>query len=131
MSERRKFSRVNFQGLCSLVFDKKTEHHDFEASLIDISLNGALISINPIIVDLEEEVIQLHLALEGSDIELVLNGFVCHQQENLLGMQFTKLSIETISHLKRLIELNLGDQNSMEREFAELIEQHLSEIDFE
>jgi len=129
MFERRKFSRVNFPGTCVLVFDKKTEHHDFEASLIDISLNGALISINPIVVDLEEEPIQLHLALEGSDIELILNGFVCHQQEKLLGMQFNKLSIETISHLKRLIELNIADHESMEREFAELIEQHISEIE--
>ena len=128
MSERRKFSRVNFQGICSLVFDKKTEHHDFEASLIDISLNGALISINPLIVDLEEERVQLHLGLEGSDIELLLNGFVCHQQEKLLGVQFTKLSIDTISHLKRLIELNLGDNESMKREFAQLIEQHINEI---
>ena len=128
MSERRKFSRVNFQGICSLVFDKKTEHHDFEAPLIDISLKGALISINPLIIDLEEEPVQLHLGLEGSDIELLLNGFVCHQQEKLLGVQFTKLSIDTISHLKRLIELNLGDNESMKREFAELIEQHINEI---
>ena len=127
MSERRKFSRVNFQGDCSLVFDKKTEHHDFEASLIDISLNGALISINPLIVDLEEEQVQLHLGLEGSDIELLLNGFVCHQQEKLLGVQFTKLDIETLSHLKRLIELNLGDNDSMTREFAELIKQHITD----
>jgi len=129
MLERRKFSRVNFTGTCVLVFDKKTEHHDFEAALIDISLNGALISINPIVVDLEEELIQLHLALEGSEIELILNGVVCHQQETLLGMQFGKLSIETTSHLKRLIELNIASHVDMEREFAQLIEQHMSEIE--
>ena len=125
MSERRRFSRINFQGQCSLIFDKKKEHHDFDASLLDISLNGALISINPLIVDLEEEKIQLHLTLNGSDIELLLNGFVCHQQEKLLGLQFTKLSLNTISHLKRLIELNLGDKDSMDREFAQLIEQYI------
>ncbi|MDA7746123.1 PilZ domain-containing protein [Psychromonas sp.] len=128
MSERRKFSRVNFQGSCSLIFDKPKEHHDFEALLVDISLDGALISIQPIVVDLEEELVQLHLTLEGSDIELVLNGFVCHQQEALLGVQFTKLSIETITHLKRLIELNLGDTKSMNREFSELIEQHIANV---
>ena len=129
MSERRKFSRINFQGLCTLIFDNKAEHHDFEASLIDISLNGALICITPIIVDLEEERVQLHLELKGSDIKLLLNGSVCHQQEDLLGVQFTKLGIETISHLKRLIELNLGDSGSMNREFAQLIEQHIQNRD--
>ena len=129
MSERRKFSRVEFQGICSLIFDKAQEHHDFEASLIDISLNGALVSITPLVVDLEEELVQLHLKLEGSDVELSLNGFVCHQQEKLLGIQYTKIDIDTVTHLKRLIELNLGDHESMNREFSELIEQHIASIE--
>ena len=129
MSERRKFSRINFQGLCSLIFDKASEHHDFEATLIDISLNGALVSITPLVVDLEEELVQLHLTLEGSDIELLLNGFVCHQQDKLLGIQYTKLDIDTVTHLKRLIELNLGDQESMNREFSVLIELHITKIE--
>lgn len=129
MSERRKFSRINFQGLCSLIFDKASEHHDFEATLIDISLNGALVSITPLVVDLEEEVVQLHLTLKGSDIELLLKGFVCHQQDKLLGIQYTKLDIDTVTHLKRLIELNLGDQDSMNREFSELIELHITKIE--
>jgi hypothetical protein len=126
MSERRQFSRINFQGICSLFFDKKREHHDFEASLLDISLNGALICITPLIIDLEEEQVKLHLALPGSGIELILDGFVCHQQEKLIGVQFTKMSVDTIAHLKRLIELNLGDTESMRREFAQLIEQHIA-----
>lgn len=129
MSERRKFSRINFQGLCSLIFDKASEHHDFKATLIDISLNGALVSITPLVVDLEEELVQLHLTLEGSDIELLLNGFVCHQQDKLLGIQYTKLDIDTVTHLKRLIELNLGDQDSMNREFSELIELYITNIE--
>ena len=125
MSERRKFSRINFQVHCALSFDKKTEHHDFEATLVDISLNGALVSINPMVIDLEEESVQLHLNLQGSDIELLLNGFVCHQNEQLLGIQFTTFDLDTVSHLKRLIELNLGGDQDMHREFSELIEQHM------
>lgn len=125
MSERRKFSRINFQGECKLIFDKATEHHDFEATLLDISLNGALVSITPMVIDLEEESIKLDLHLTGSDVDLMLNGFVCHQNEKLLGIQFSTLDIDTISHLKRLVELNLGDEEVAYREFSELIEQHI------
>jgi len=124
--ERRKFSRIHFDGACTLIFEKKLEHHDFEASMIDISLNGALICITPCIIDLEEEQVQLQLQLNDSSTVLLLNGFVSHQQEKLLGIQFTKLSLETISHLKRLIELNVGDSQGIHREFTQLIEQHIN-----
>ncbi|WP_028867128.1 PilZ domain-containing protein [Psychromonas arctica] len=127
MSERRKFSRINFQCHCSLIFDQEIATHDFDASLVDISFNGALVAVNAFAPDLNQQQVQVILALEGSDVQLLLNGTVSHQQDQLLGIHFTKTELETMSHLKRLIELNLGNHDEMHREFEQLIEMHIAE----
>ena len=127
MSERRKFSRIKFQCHCSLIFDGKIPAHDFDASLVDISLNGALIAVTTLSPNVIHEQVQINLILEGSDIQLLLNGIVCHQQELLLGIQFTTIELETMTHLKRIIELNLADNDEMHREFEQLIEMYIAE----
>jgi len=126
MSERRQFSRIHFQSACSLSFNNVIVKPDLIASLVDISFAGALLSISPLASSSIGELVQIQLALEGSDIQLFLNGSVCHQQQQLLGIQFTTIDIETMTHLKRLIELNSGDSGSMHREFAQLIEAHIA-----
>lgn len=131
MSERRKYSRVNFQGHCSLVLDNVSKQHDFDASLIDISFKGALVSIAATDLDLTNETLHLHLKLEGSDITLLLNGVVSHQHDHLLGINFTTIDIDSMTHLKRIIEFNIGSDEDMHREFAQLIEQHIAETNVE
>lgn len=126
ISDRRKFSRINFSVNCSITLEKTAIVLPFQTTLSDISLNGALVLLADEVSDLSGELILLRLQLAGSNIELLLNGFVCHQRDQLLGIKFTTLDIDTISHLKRLIELNLGDSESMHREFSLLIEQHIS-----
>ncbi|MBB1273003.1 PilZ domain-containing protein [Psychromonas sp. SR45-3] len=127
MSERRKFSRINFQCHCSLIFDQEIATHDFDASLVDISFNGALVAVNAFAPDLNQQQVQVILTLEGSEVQLLLNGTVSHQQDQLLGIHFTKTELETMSHLKRLIELNLGNHDEMHREFEQLIEMHIAD----
>lgn len=126
MSERRKFSRIHFQSACSLNFSNSVAEPNLTASLVDISLDGALLTINPETSSLAGEQVKMQLNLDGSDVVLLLNGTVCHQQQELLGIQFTKIDIETMAHLKRLIELNSGDSENMHREFAQLIESHIA-----
>lgn len=126
MSERRQFSRIHFQNCCSLIFNNAVADLDLAASLVDISFNGALLSINLEAPNLAGQPVQMQLTLEGSNIELLLKGTVCHQQQALLGIQFTKIDVETMTHLKRLIELNSGDSENMHREFAQLIESHIA-----
>jgi hypothetical protein len=127
MSERRKYSRVNFQGHCSLVLDNVSKQRDFDASLIDISFKGALVSIATTEVELINEALHLHLKLEGSDITLLLNGIVSHQHEHFIGINFTTIDIDSMTHLKRIIEFNIGSDEDMHREFDQLIEQHIAE----
>ncbi len=121
MSERRRFSRVIFSGSCSLSEELTGKIEVSKTVLIDISLNGALVHRPDNWHDEPGAIINLNLALEGSDIILEINGVVCHQADNLLGIRFLTLSLESISHLKRLIELNVGDEELIHREMSQLI----------
>ncbi len=121
MSERRKFSRVIFSGDCSLSEEIADEIEISETELLDISLNGALVQRPKEWHDEPGAMINLNLTLAGSDIILEINGIVCHQMEGLLGIKFLTLSLESISHLKRLIQLNLADEELMHREMSPLI----------
>lgn len=121
MSERRRFSRVIFSGNCSLSEEVAGKRETCKTILIDISLNGALVHRPDNWHDEPGAMINLNLALSGSEIILEINGIVCHQAKGLLGIKFLTLSLESVSHLKRLIELNLGDEQLIHREMSQLI----------
>ena len=121
MSERRKFSRVIFSGDCSLSEEIAGEIEISETELVDISLNGALVHRPKDWHDEPGTMINLNLTLAGSDIIIEINGIICHREEKLLGIKFLTLSLESISHLKRLIQLNLADEELMHREMSQLI----------
>lgn len=119
MSEKRKFSRIIFSGQCSL--NEKTSGEIWQTELVDISLKGALVHKPDNWHYQENTPVQLQLCLEGSDIVLEGDGVICHQEEGRLGIKFLTLSLETISHLKRLIQLNLADETLLHREMSQLI----------
>ncbi|PKF60661.1 PilZ domain-containing protein [Psychromonas sp. psych-6C06] len=121
MSERRRFSRVIFSGDCSLSEEIAGKIELFETELLDISLNGALVQSPKDWHNEPDVAVNLNLTLAGSEIILEINGVVCHQEEGLLGIKFLTLSLESISHLRRLIELNLADEALMHREMSQLI----------
>lgn len=121
MTERRRFSRVTFSGDCSLSEEIAGEIEISKTDLVDISLNGALVHRPDSWHDEPDTLVNLNLTLSGSDIILEISGIVCHQEDELLGIKFLTLSLESISHLKRLIQLNLANSELMHREMSQLI----------
>ncbi len=121
MSERRKYSRITFAGYCSISEESSGKTETWSTEILDISLKGALV-LNPPNWEHGENIqVQLNLQLEGSDIVLEIGGVTCHYEEGLLGIKFLTLSLESISHLKRLVQLNLGDEDLLHREMSQLI----------
>ena len=46
---------------------------------------------------------------------------VTHIDEEKVGLQCHFIDIDSASHLRRLVELNIGDENILNREFSALI----------
>ena len=117
MEEKRIFSRVAF------VTDVKLTHKakQFEAELINISLKGALLQpVKNVNIRIGDEC-DLSFTLHGSEIKLAFKMELVHKQEEKLGFKFISEDIESITHLRRLLGLNLGDAEQITHELPFLI----------
>ena len=45
---------------------------------------------------------------------------VVHEKENEVGLQCNGINIDSISYLRRLVELNLGDDSQLHKELSQL-----------
>lgn len=95
--------------------------------MIDISLKGVLLQLPdgaapqpgaPCLVKLP-----LGDAPEGSDdaIAIAMAGELAHVEGHQAGVLCRSIDLESITHLRRLIEVNLGDPAASERELKALI----------
>ena len=114
--ERRRFSRILFDAHVELA---QGEFH-WRASLLDISLKGLLIQQTlPAAVAIKEPILVKILLSDNTSI--AMSVVVAHQHHNQTGLMCSTIDIDSVSHLRRLIELNLGDATAAERELSELI----------
>jgi hypothetical protein len=116
-SERRHFKRILFDADAGLrVGDTVDDVH-----LLDVSLKGALVQIrdeerqHP---DVGEDVV-LDIRLDET-VHIEMRGRITHVEADHLGIESTGIDIESITHLRRLLELNLGDSGILDRELAAL-----------
>ena len=114
--ERRRFTRVSFAHDARLT----QAGHSYSVELIDLSLAGALV-VTPEAHKLNANSnIALTIMLEGGiDIDMMLSLAHCH--ENYLGFHCESIDVESMGHLRRLIELNMEEENASERVLQELI----------
>jgi 16S rRNA U1498 N3-methylase RsmE len=114
--ERRRFSRVGFDARVELTQD----NHQWEAELEDISLKGLLLKQSELKQLAQDRPLQATVLL-SDQTPIKMTAEIVHQSATQLGLACTQIDIESISHLRRLIELNLGDPAAAERELVELI----------
>ena len=56
------------------------------------------------------------------EVEINLEVKAVHIEENCIGFKTVHMDLDTATHLRRLVELNLGNENLLERELSELIQ---------
>ena len=113
---RRRFHRILFDAPVS-ISDANGSHLD---TVIDISLKGALIGRPPNWSGSINDEVELDVKLGDGELHIRMEGSVAHIEEGQLGIQCNKIDIDSISHLRRLAELNLGDADLVERELDAL-----------
>ena len=103
--ERRRFTRVSFDSNCVIVDGDKT----YEAQLIDISMKGALVQVEDTFIFESHKSCDLRIVLGSSTIEMNVCVKMIHKRDNLIGLYFTTIDVDSLTHLRKLIELNVGD----------------------
>jgi len=118
VEERRQFSRVDFQSKVVVVFSEEIH----EAELIDISLKGALIKSINTIENQQGESCTFELSLQPSDIVLKVDALLVYKKNNQMGLKFSNIDLESMTHLRRLVELNTGNAEIVQKELFFLVD---------
>ncbi|OOZ37008.1 PilZ domain-containing protein [Solemya velesiana gill symbiont] len=116
IEERRNFTRLLFDAPVIISYQDQTT----ESRLIDISLKGALVARSENYAIDTDAPVTLEISLPGSEIRIRMPTLLAHTQNNSMGFRCTHIDMESVGHLRRLIELNLGEPDLLERELAAL-----------
>lgn len=113
--ERRHYQRVDFDAEVLMEYAGAS----WACHLIDISLKGLLVVFPEGVEAKEDEIYRVEFRL-GADAAIHMRVKVKHVQDNLVGLEWGDIDLESLTHLRRLLELNLSDPDEMHRELSEL-----------
>lgn len=115
---RRHFSRVVFRGQARLTC-AGAEH---AVVVHDLALKGALVeSATPLAVTLGDKA-RLVLSLDDDGDFIELQGHLVHHEGCRLGLKCDDIDVDSLTNLRRLVELNLGDASLVDRELSQLFQ---------
>ena len=112
---RRAFTRIFFDAETVVI----QGDHIWPVQLVDISLRGILIGILPDQQINPEAPVEVSVHL-GGGIEICMEARVANQRRDLLGLTCEHIDVDSMTHLRRLVELNMGDTSLLERELHAL-----------
>lgn len=116
-TERRRNHRVLFDAPVSL---QTVDGDTYATLLIDISLKGALAKRPENWHASKGDSISLSVHLGDADLVICMQTHIAHTEDSSIGFHCNAMDMESITHLRRLVELNLGDPDLLERELAAL-----------
>ncbi|KJY83721.1 pilus assembly protein PilZ [Vibrio galatheae] len=119
MIERRRFSRIVYQTQATLTQDTTS----IVALVSDLSLHGLLVSSEQSSLLDRDKPVNVEFSLAGSDVTIQLVGNIVGLNNNVIRLSIDHIDIESIGHLKRLVELNVGDDELLHRDI-----EHLSDL---
>ncbi len=94
--------------------------HVTEADLYDISLKGALIKVPEDWQGKAGDTCQIRLSL-GAEVTISMHGTITHIAGRRIGLHCDNIDIDSVTHLRRLVELNAGDPGLLDRELSALL----------
>ena len=114
----RRFSRVPFHATAQLLVQGRI----IAVSLLDIALKGALLcTAAPEGLRLQEQC-RLALSLTDDGDAITMDGSIAHLDGTQVGFQCLEIDISNMTRLRRLLELNTGDVDLVDRELGQLIQ---------
>ena len=119
--ERRQFSRIPFDAHAHLN-DAQGDLY-LNSTVLDISLKGLLVEKPDQWIGEIDTPYTIDVILGDTDLVIKMSSTVTHIDNERIGFKCQQLDIDSISHLKRLISLNLGDDSLLHRELSALITQ--------
>ena len=118
-SEQRHFTRIPFNA--TAIIEHSETGKKITSELLDISFKGVLITKPADWQGKSGEHYTVHVQLAESEVEINLSVVAVHEEKDHIGFKAEHMDIDSATHLRRLVELNLGDESLLERELSELV----------
>ena len=117
-TDRRQFLRSVFHAPVRLGLQGR----ETQGLLQDISLRGALVEVGAAWGGRAGDACRLRLAL-ASDAVIVMEATVAHVDGRHVGLHCEHIDLDSMTHLRQLVEHNTEDPALLERELAMLVAQ--------
>ena len=114
VTEQRHFQRVPFATGSTIEFGG--EQH--EAEVVDICLKGALLKLSGPTSHQRGEPCAVSIALAGTDAAIQFEAEVAHLRDQFLGVKLLKIDIDSMIHLRNIVELNTADPDQVRKELS-------------
>ena len=116
--QRRHFLRIGFDSPARLSLADR----QFAVQVVDLSLRGALLRL-PHGADVPAgAAARLHVDLDqAAGSEILMQGNVAHAAGRCAGVVCRGMDLDSVTHLRRLVELNLGSADLLRRELSALL----------
>jgi hypothetical protein len=114
--ERRHFWRSVFQSPVRYSMGAV----NYPARLLDVSLKGALLELDPPGGGQVGQAGVLAFDL-GQGISISMQTSVAYAKGRHLGLHCDSIDLDSMTHLRRLVELNSGEAGILDRELANLL----------
>lgn len=115
--ERRRFSRITFHRPADL--DVRIARGTCE--VLDVSMKGALVEVPHGFPAHVGQPCTLAIHLDAGDAAIRMEGEVVHREGSQVGIRCVEIDLDSIAHLRRLVELNVGDEDVLHRELSALV----------
>lgn len=117
-NQHRHFARVAFDAKAT--FTDNDSGQQWSTQVIDICLKGALLKQPALWEGACGDQLTL-LVLLSDDVSIRMEVIVAHVENDRIGFNCEHIDLDSITNLRRLIELNLADEKLLDRELHELI----------
>lgn len=110
----RYFRRIPFEAEVTVDFGQDIR----SGELLDVAMKGAMVGTDtPFPASLGDKC-SLCISLPGTPISLDFEAELVHSEEKRYGFKFISENLETLTHLRKLIELNTGDAEATRSELS-------------
>lgn len=120
VNDLRHYSRIPFAAEVQLHLRGQT----LRVQLVDIALKGALVQTDGGHALALQEPCRLVLPLADESEGVVMAGPIVHLNGPYIGIECQDIDITSLTRLRRLLALNTGDADLMDRELSHLFARH-------
>lgn len=117
--QRRRSNRVSFKSEARLTLG----HESLPCTVIDLSIRGVLLMLRTAVPGLDVGTpCSLDLSLGDDGEQIRMNARLAHVEGLQVGLHCIEIDLDSVTNLRRLVELNLTDPDALDRDLSALLE---------